>query len=62
MKIDSFFTRLWYVHQNGKFDSMYTLRREARDRKSELRANGASDVTISYVPFSLGTIQEDSHS
>ena len=64
MKIDNFFDRIWYVHTaNGKkFNSMWTRRREARDQKKALMAQGEQEVKISFVPVSYGTIERDLHS
>jgi len=64
MQIETYFSNLWYVHTNDgrKFDSMWTTRREARSRKTNLRTRGEAGVTVSYVPVSYGTIQTDDHS
>jgi hypothetical protein len=62
MQINQLFSRLWYVHKASSFDSMYTSRDEARERKRVLLAEGATAVTLSYVPVTLGNITRDSKS
>lgn len=55
MKIDRPFSRLWYVHNSDSFDTIFTSRDEARDRKRDLQRQGATSVTISYLPVTLGS-------
>jgi hypothetical protein len=64
MQIETYFNNLWYVHTNDgrKFESMWTSRREARARKTQLRARGETGVTVSFVPVSYGAIKQDDHS
>ena len=62
MQIDSYFDRIWYVHADKTFDSMWTTRTEARARKAQLRLRGDKNITLSYVPLNAGTITRDLHS
>lgn len=63
MQLDNYFNNIWYVHKgNGSFDSMWTSRREARDRKSKLTSAGETGVKVSYVPLTYGSIKRDPHS
>lgn len=63
MQLDSYFNNIWYVHTNtNKFDSMWTSRREARQRKRDLRRQGETDVVLSFVPMSFGERVTDNHS
>lgn len=62
MQLTTYFDRVWYVHSNEKFDTMWTTRKEARDRKTALRSRGDKNVTVSYVPLTVGNIARDMHS
>ena len=55
MRIDETFDRLWVVHADGSLAGRYTSRREARDRRTELK-NAHTDVRISYSTITVGPI------
>lgn len=63
MQVTEYFSDLWYVHTNNgaQFDTMWTKRSEARDRKKNLRANGETAV-VSRVALSYGQLTRDTHS
>lgn len=62
MQINTAFDRIWYVHNDSKFDTSWTTRREARERKRSLLTRDATNVTVSYVPVAIGQIVVDMHS
>ena len=61
MQLDNIPNRVWYVHtDNGtRFDSMWTTRNEARQRKNTLGTNG---IKLSYVQLDMSALIRDDHS
>lgn len=54
--------RIWYVHVNNSYDSMWGSRALARSRKSTLASYGVSGVTLSSSTVTLGCARRDLHS
>lgn len=53
---------LWYVYVNNVYDSTWTNRVQAREQKAKLKSYGASKITLSKSPISLGPLVVDKHS
>lgn len=62
MKIDQLFSNLWFVYNDGKFDTMWTKRDEARSRKASLRSQNSSNVTIAKLSVSYSDFSYDKKS
>ena len=55
-------SNIWYVHDNGKLNSMWGKRQLARDQKTRLRSSGSKNVTISRSTVTISNAVVDSHS
>ncbi len=59
MRIDNFPNYFWRVNTNGRFDSQWTSRREARQRRSEIyNSTDTIKVTLAKVPVEIGQAVE----
>jgi|14BtaG_2_1085337.scaffolds.fasta_scaffold00028_10 hypothetical protein len=54
--------RLWYVHVDNAFDSMWPSRQAARAHKAKIAKYGATKVTLSSCSVTVGPISRDLHS
>mgnify|MGYP003146759599 FL=1 len=55
-------SNIWYVHNNGKLDSMWGKRQLAREKKAHLRNSGSKNITISRSTVTISNAVIDSHS